>query len=452
MMNWKWLAVIAGGLLLLPLLSWGTELSTMEKTDSGIFRPVPEGQEEEALFTRQKQTAGEVFGGRHGYIHPFLSVGSYYTTNLFNTNTNEKSDAVLTVSPGIWLALPAIRQQLLRVETLNTAPGGLAVSRFRTVSDRRFQGYALYRGDFERHNKYSDADTNDQRGEALIQYNASSGFSLEVADVYLKNHDAYSTGDAGAGQLDKFKSNWLNPSIGYQLGPKTRLRLDYTLYVLNYDAARRSYRDRKDQVWSGYVFYRFGAKTSAFLNYEFINVNYDTDQSLDNHQNLLFAGLQWKATDKTRGRFKLGYGKVKFKPTSETKNFFAVELQQNYQLTAKTSVSLLATRRVSQSDTQGVRGVLTNRIRLGYNQNFTAKLTGRAVAYYYHDKYDGTITVGTQTAERTDKFYGGELALGVAPRRWLNLSAGYAYQERSSNFNSRNYRNHTVFLNATAAL
>jgi len=454
MMNWKCLAVIAGGLLFMPLLSWGTELSTVEKTDSGIFRPVPEGQETEALFSKQKQTAGEVFGGRHGYVHPFLSVGSYYTTNLFNTNTNEESDTVLTVSPGIWLALPAIRRQLLRVETLNTAPGGLEISRFRPASERRFQGYALYRGDFERHDKFSEADTNDQRAEALLQYNASSGLSLEVADIYRVNHDRYSTGNAAAKQLDKYKANWFNPSVGYQLSPKTSLQFDYSLYMLNYDAARNNFRDRKDQVCSGYVFYRFGVRTSVFLNYEFININYDNDigQALDNHQNIGFIGLQWKASEKTRGRIKLGYGKVKYESTNETRNFVAVEVQQNYQLTPKTSVYLWATRRISETDISGIRDVLTHRIKLGYNQNFTAKLTGRLTAYYYHDKYNGEITVGPQTAEPTDKFYGGEAALGLAPRRWLNLSAGYAYEERSSNFNSRNYRNHTAFLNVTAAL
>lgn len=451
-MNWKWLPIIVGGLLLLPILSWGAESQAADQTSSGIFKPVPEGQEPEALFTKQNETAGEVFGGRHDYIHPFLSVGGYYTSNLFNTNDNEKSDTVLTISPGIWFALPGARQQLLRVETLNTAPGGLEISRFRTESDRRFQGYALFRGDFERHNKYSEADTNDQRGEALLQYNASSGLSLELADVYIKNHDAYSTGDAAVGQLDKYKSNWLNPTIDYQLSPKTRLRLNYSLYVLDYDAARRSYRDRTDQIGSGYVFYRFASKTSAFLNYQYINVAYDTNKSSDNHENLVFAGLQWKATEKTRGRIQAGYGQKKFDSTSDTHNFFAVEIQGDYRFTPKTSMYLRATRRLSETDIQGVRNVLTHRIRLGYIQNITPKLTGRVTAHYYRDKYDGEITVGTLTAEPKDKYYGGELALGLAPRRWLNLSAGYAYRERDSNFNNRDYQNHTGFLNVTVAL
>lgn len=451
-MNRKWLSVLVGPLLFLPQLTCGAELSIMEKTEAAIFKPVSEEQEQGALFGEQKGTAGDVFGPRRGYVHPFLSVGGYFTSNIFNTEDNERSDTVLVVSPGIWLALPASRQQLLQVETLNTAPGGLEVSRFETEAERRFQGYALYRGEFTENNNFEEAETEDHRAEALLLYNAPGGLTVELVDIFENDHDPFATGDAGVGELRTFKSNLLTPLISYKVSPKLRLQVDYTWYVLDYDASRDVSRDREDHVFSGYVFFKFAPKTSAFLDYEYAAVVYDENIKTDNHENRIFGGLQWNVTEKSRGRIKLGYGKREFEGSDEDRKFLAAEIQLDHRFTRKTSIYLRASRKAGESDIEGARDVLRERVRVGYTHLLTAKLTGKASAFFYRDEYDGEITVGTQTDERTDKRYGGEIALGYALTRWLNVSGGYVYAERDSNFDDRDYRNHTVFLNVTTAL
>jgi len=452
-MNWKRLLPGVGVFLfLIQVLPFAGTLRA-EESSSEIFKPVEEAREGELFSSGQAETGEAVFGGRKGYVHPFLSVEGYYTSNLFNEDTNEESDRVMVLSPGIWLAVPGSRQTLLRVETLNTAPGGLEVSRFREEEEKRFQGYALYRAALERHDEFSDADTETQRAEALLQYNSPGGFFLELVEIYEDDHDPYATGDSGAGQLDKFKSNLLTPSIGYRVTPKLRLEVDYRWYHLNYDAARKDYRDRDDQSFSGYVFYKATPKTSAFLEYQYVAVDFDTDQNDDNHENNVYGGLQWKVTDKSRGRVKLGYGKKTYEGSTESdRNTFLAELQADHRFTRKTSMFVLATRRVGQADIQGIRDALRYRFKVGYVQKLTAKVTARLAAHYYRDEYDGNITVGSQTDERTDDKYGGEFALGFAPTRWLNLSAGYNYTERDSNFDTYDYRTHKVFVEITAAL
>ena len=79
--------------------------------------------------------SGEIYSKRAGYVHPFLSVGGFYTDNLFNNDTDEKSDWVAVMTPGVWVARPASRQKLVNVNTMNTAPGGLALSRFKTKAN-----------------------------------------------------------------------------------------------------------------------------------------------------------------------------------------------------------------------------------------------------------------------------------------------------------------------------
>jgi hypothetical protein len=450
-MGFKWLPIWIGIFLFLPQVSIDVAAASESDDAQEIFKPVTGTPEYESIFQEQSGAAGDIFGARRGYIHPFVSVGGYYTNNIFNSK-DEKSDTVMVISPGIWLALPAMRQKLAKVETLNTAPGGLDVSRFTIETERRFQGYALYLGEFQENKNYQEAETDDHRAEALLSYRMRGGLSLELLDIYENDHDPFSTGDAGERQLDTFRANLLNPSISYRVSPKTRLRLDYSWYVLDYDSARRDYRDREDHAVSGYVFYQFAPKTSAFLDYEYVDIQYDNEER-DNHENRLFGGLQWKATEKSHGRVKLGYGKKEFEESAQgDRDFFAVEAQLSHRFTRKSSVSLFAARRAGETDVQGARDVLTHRVKLGFTHILTAKLTGRIAASYIQDDYDGTITEDGQTGERKDDKYRAEVALGFAMNRWLNFSTGYVYNERDSNFNTRDYEDHTVYLHLTAAL
>ena len=452
-MGLKLLPLLVGIFLFLPQLVTDAAAASEDDAAPEIFKPVVGTPEYESIFREQSGTAGDVFGRRSGYIHPFVSVGGYYTSNIFRSDDDERSDTVLVVSPGVWLALPATRQQLVEVETMNTAPGGLELSRFSIETERRFQAYALYRGEFQENKNFQEAEVDDHRAEGLLVYRFRGGLSVELLNIFENDHDPFSTGDAEERQLDTWRSNFLNPVISYQVSPKTRLQLDYSWYVLDYDSARRDFRDREDHAVSGYVFYQFAPKTSVFLDYEYLAVDYDNDVSRDNHENRLFGGIQWNATDKSQGRLKVGYGKKEFEGSAdEDRDSYAVEAQLRHRFTRKTSIIVKAVRRAGETDVEDTRDVLTHQLRVGLTHLLTAKLTGR-VAFSYHEKdYEGEITEGGKTDERKDDKYRAEIAIGWSPQRWLNFSTGYVYNERDSNFNTRDYEDHTVYLHVTAAL
>ena len=109
----------------LPKVDVTSETTTLP-ADS--YQPDPLGQ---------RIAPTEVFSTRRGYIHPFVSVSEFYTDNHFTTPDDEESDFISILSPGIWVSLPASRQQLIDIETMNTAPGGLGVRAFRTPPKRR---------------------------------------------------------------------------------------------------------------------------------------------------------------------------------------------------------------------------------------------------------------------------------------------------------------------------
>ncbi len=398
-------------------------------------------------------TGRDIFDVRRGYIHPFFGFEELYTDNLFNSDLDKASDFISTFSPGIWLALPGSRQRMAQVDTRNTSPGGLDVSRFRIETERRLQTYALYRSDIILHNNFSEEDRTNQRAEGLINYNFRGGLSVELLDVFEINYDEFSTGVNDPRELDRFSSNFFTVLAFYPVGPKLRLRADYSLFSVNYSADRRSFRDRVDNQFSTYVFYQMLPKLSAFVRYEFTDVAYDEDIQADSNEHNVFTGLDWDVTDKTRGRVQVGYGQKDFNGSgNNSRGDFIFEGRVDHHFTPKTSVNLRASRRTNETDIQGTRDILSDRIQVGYSQRITPRIRANARAFYYRDDYSGAIIIGATVDERRDDYFGGEIDLGYALRSWLNLSAGYGYEERDSNFDVFDYGTNTFYLSFTLAL
>lgn len=394
----------------------------------------------------------DLFGGRTGYIHPFLSISEVYTSNLFRTAGDEQSDRYTLMTPGFWLALPASNRRFPEIGTSNTAPGGLSLSRFTAARERRVQGYALYEANILKYNRYQDEDRVDHRLQGMLKFSTRSRLSLELVDVFERNSDPYGTGGRTDRTLDTFDANLFNAILVSRLSTKVLLRADYGHYTLDYADARNSYRDRNDDSYSGYLFFQSTPKTALFVQAEYITIDYD-EGNIDPRHNNYYLGIQMQTSANTRGRVKVGYGTQEYGP-SEDENYLA-EVQLDYFFTPKTSFYLQGTRRILESDVNQteVENILSHRALLGYRQQMTARLRADAGLFINRNDYNGTVTIGTR--ETTDYYlddFGGRASLGFSPLTWLNLTLGYEYRERDSNIDSDDYRNHTVFLQAAAAL
>ncbi len=395
--------------------------------------------------------SGEFSSGRNVFLHPYLSLAEYYTDNLFNVDDNEESDFVTVITPGIWVALPAARQPVVQINTLNTAPGGMAVSRFATNPRRRFQSYALYRAEIQEHKDFSDEDRIDQRAEGLMLFRLRGGLSLEVLDVYEINEDPYATGTST--ELDKFTSNLFSTSANYRYSPKLRFRLDYSLYSLDYKADRNAFRERDDNTLYAFAFFRAFPKTSVFFEYNFNDIDYEQDGLFDSEEHRFFTGLQMDASRKTRARVKVGVGLKRFEESGpDNRTDFLAEGQIDHRFTPKTSAYLRLIRRTNETDIDGTEAILVTRFQVGYRQKLTAKINASASLSYTLDSYQGDITVDSLRGERKDDYYNLQLGLGYSITKWLNISGGYYFTRRDSNFNSFDYQTNRLFLTLTAAL
>jgi polysaccharide biosynthesis protein VpsM len=432
--------LLIGGLLLLPHVGYPSDTESTDTLDSSPppvrYQPDPLGQRSEI---------GEITGVRQGYVHPFASIGEYFTDNLFNREDDRRSEFITVISPGIWLAFPASREQRLGITTMNRVPGGLAVSRFRTEGDRRLQAYALYRADIREHRRFSEENSTNHRAEGNVRFNLRGGLSVDFLNIYQVDHDAYGTGISR--ELDRFTSNLFSTEIRYRFSPKLAFGGEYAQYQLDYREERNQFREREDQAFSAFLLYRFLPKTSLVLEYRLVDIDYDVDFMSDSREQHYLGGMEWIFSEKTRGGFRLGYGIKDFDaPGLSDQRDFIGEAQLNIRMSPIRGISLRATRRANESDIPGAGSILSRRFLVGYAQRLGARISGSAEVSYRRDDYREVA------AGRQDDYYGAGITIGYAFRTWLNFGLGYSYVERSSSIDRRDYRNNTAFITVTAAI
>ncbi|MEW6586227.1 MAG: outer membrane beta-barrel protein, partial [Nitrospirota bacterium] len=305
--------------------------------------------------------------------------------------------------------------------------------------------------DIERYSKYSRGNTVSHKAEGLFQYNLRGGLSFEVLDQFLASHDAWGSGISQ--ELDKYRSNLANFIVTYDLSDRVKLRVDYANFLVNYTASRNAFRDRDDNVISGYVYYKFKPKTALFAEYEFADIEYRNDVLSNSMEHHYYGGLQWDITAKTKGSVKAGYGVKDFRnPQIDTGDYFIMEAQMDYAFTPKTSLMLKGARKTEETNISTTNYIVSNSVELEYLQRLTAKILGDIRLYYAHDAYKGDLTFFGETKERKDRYFSGALAFQYKFREWLEMDAGYVYSLRDSSFSDFDYTNNTVFLRVIGSL
>jgi hypothetical protein len=284
----------------------------------------------------------------------------------------------------------------------------------------------------------------------MLKFSSRAGLSLEIADVYERNSDPYGTGGKTVRTLDTFDANLLNVILVSRLSAKVLLRADYGHYQLNYADVSNTFRDRSDDSYSGYLFFQATPKTAVFVQGEYITIAYDEERNIDTRHNNYYLGIQMQTSANTRGRFKVGYGQQDY-GAADSDDLLA-EAQLDYFFTPKTSIYLQGTRRILETDQIGAISILSHRMYFGYRQRMTARWSGDAELFFNRNEYEGTVSIGNRIASNYyHDEYGGRAALGFSPLAWMTLRLGYEYRERDSNFDSEDFRSHTVFLRAAAA-
>jgi hypothetical protein len=396
----------------------------------------------------------DILGKKGKRIHASLSLTGVYTDNAYNSSVDEESDLSLYLSPEIWITFPRVRTKPQDIRsTSSRSPGGMALSRSSPVIERRYQAHLIYRADIPVYSVNSPSDdTISHRFGGGITYKGNR-FQLDVIDRFLISYEDRGTGISTApSDVDEYKSNFFNTILSYDTRNRFRLRFDYSNYRIDYDDDRNAFRERTDNSYSAYVFYKLRPRTALFVQYNFIDIQYDDNRSLDSYEHNLFGGVQWDVTAKTKGLLKAGYGIKEFKNTGEDDSNFLLETQVHYKFTPKTSFRFLAFSKTSETDVVQASHIISSGIEGEYQQMLTARITGLARLSYVNDEYSDDFTFGGQPGQRDDNTTQASIGLQYRMRRWLQGSLGYIYERRDSNFDYFDYTSNSIFLRITGSI
>jgi len=398
---------------------------------------------------------GEVFE-KCGRVHGFFSVTQMYKSNLYKTVEDQEETWATYLTPGIWAAVPGSCERIIEIVTSSAAPGGLVISPFYPKTERKYQFYFLYSPQYEIYYDKSDENMVTHRADAYFRYNTRNKFSIRAIDQFKRSHDSISSRAFTID--DQYKSNMFNTLVTFDPTAKIRLRLDYSNFYLDYDGADNSRANRMDNSWSAYGYFNLTPKMSIFANYEFADINYDTND-LDSQENRLFAGLRWNITKKTSGQIKGGYGEKSYDDgeLSDAESWMA-EIQVDHNLTPNTNVVLNAYRRydevlgelVDKDDLKEnfTKYILTHFIGLSLNYDLTTKLHLSLDGTYFYDEYKDEGSLSTRS-ERQDTEFAISPAVKFDFMKWLTFDLAYTYTNRDSNYSQFDYEDHTVFLRAS---
>ncbi|MEN8136570.1 MAG: outer membrane beta-barrel protein [Thermodesulfobacteriota bacterium] len=396
--------------------------------------------------------SSDLLGTSGGYIHPYISLTGLYSDNIYNASTNEENDYLTTISPGLMLAYPGVKDMHgASFRTSNPSPGGLVGERASSNSFHRFQTSLLYQADVESYTDNSSGNMDHHRAEALLQFNLKGGVSFDLAGEYKVSADAFS----GSALLDEYQSDLLDLVVGIKLGSRTDLALGYSGFQLDYDALRNDGRDRQDISYSGRLSFDMSAKTAIFAEYQLIDIDYDFQIFPANEIQNGNVGIKWHHTAKSSGQLKIGVSSKSHEDASladaDTDEVF-YELQLAHSFSSKTSIDLTGTRRLTESTVAGTNFIINNQVSLNYRQKLSAKIVANLDTSYYRDEFNGFISVGPVTAEREDTTILVTPTIDYLTKDWFIVSLSYSLAERDSNFDNYDFTSNSVFLRLTAYL
>ncbi|MCK4911973.1 MAG: SPOR domain-containing protein, partial [Thermodesulfovibrionales bacterium] len=183
--------------------------------------PVPVPEPQPVVKKVHKGIEGSIFGRGGGHFHPFVSITSYYSDNIYSSSGDKVADLNTVFTGGLWIAAPGTKKPMLESSS-GSLPGGVQSSSFLRERDRPYQAYVLYKVDAERYSTYDSGNFINHKGEALLGLNGDAGHRIEVSGIYLRSHDA--KGAQPALELGEFTSRHLGASAVVAITNQLHLR------------------------------------------------------------------------------------------------------------------------------------------------------------------------------------------------------------------------------------
>lgn len=430
----------------------GSSMPPLVQAASG---DVPMGQsagDKVSLLPEDVSAEEDLLGGQGGYFHFTGMVQGEYTDNVYNTDFGKVSTWTTILSPAVWVTVPRKKDIPVDLVPNNTSAGGLAQAIKDYEGTDRFQAYALGGLDFLFYSEEEDLNTINGIAEGMFRYNLRGGLSLMLVDRYTHDSDRFDIGSQQGIYENKFDSNLAIASADWNITEKLRLRFDYSNFLLDYDEEVDAFKERTDNGFDLYGYYKYSVKTSFFVEGKFVDVTYDTATYNDNQQVFIYGGMKWDTTEKLALTAKAGLQEKEFAndDPSVTRrgdyDGFALDVQAVYRLTEKTKMTLDMYRANEETDSTLASDRTVLGAKFKYEQKFTEKIGASLFASYEDAEYTQLVA-----RDRDDSTILVRPAAQYLFKEWLMAEVAYQYEERDSTDDLFDFETNTILANVKLA-
>lgn len=365
-------------------------------------------------------------GARAGtfLIHPFLTTGAAYESNIFRTANNEESDFIYTVNPGVEVK----------------SDWNLHSLQFLTSAD-----FGLYQDN-------SDEDYEDYEAVLTGRYDITYNTYLYSQLSYERLHeDRGSPDDVRGDEPTEYDRYMARVAFNRSLG-KLRLLLNQLTTKYEFEntsvsgtPVNNSVRDRTEKLYQARLGYEYFPNYEAYILGSYKDIDYDVantvDRSSDGYD--LRVGTAVDLSGKVKGDVYAGYldreYSAPFQDLSEA-NYGASLI---WNLNGITSIKAGLDRQVYETtSTSGplYSGYLKTSGNVSVEHSFSYETLAEAYITYEQDEFIGGNT------KREDDIAKVGLDFYYRPNRNIEFKAGYEFSERDSNIQNADYKNNTVLL------
>jgi hypothetical protein len=369
-------------------------------------------------------------------LNPFMGVAQMYTTNVFRTNNNAKSDFLTTLGPGIQAQLPF---------------GG-------------FHSFLIdYRTNIQYYSRTPSNDVQDQTASGRFKFDFPGGLKVELQGEHKLGHDPRGSAvDTQNLDINKWTANSLSGQVQYD-GARSGVRMNlqstrWTFLNNNQGITRDSLNNYVGLTFFGNV----TGKTSVLTTISALQQIYDQNKNVDSVLYQISGGPTWNPSELLSAQLLVGYQYLHFtlaqvnqpppllsqytRSQDSFQNFFFMGAL-NWRPTSLLTVTLQPYRTIQQTVVFNNLFSTITGVNLGASHLLTDDTTVTLNLGYEEDQFQ-SASGSTSFTDRTDQLK--NVAVGVKYRavKWVGLGFQYMFEDRSSTQTQFEYQASTFMVSA----
>lgn len=200
-------------------------------------------------------------------------------------------------------------------------------------------------------------------------------------------------------------------------------------------------RDRDESSVGSTFYYPVAPKTSVLADYTFKHIHYpnpfETEPDLGSDENSLLFGVRWEITPNLISSAKAGYVDKDFS-SSERQDWDGLGWSADLLMQPREQDSIvIQTSRAPEETTLQGDFIKRSSISTMWTHNWSDRVYTELGGLYGEDVYEQSVN------DRKENIYDVSFRVGYLFRRWVNIYAGYRYDDKGSNAPNLSYSDNT---------